>query len=92
MRTFDRLLRHFEINYVNYTITIDEVKEAVKEELEGPGHLFGYKAMAQKIRQQHGLNTPRYLIYCVMQELDEEGLHNWHPGVKERYGGPHKAN
>ena len=84
LRTLDRRLRHFEINYVNYNVTVDEVKKAVKEQLEGPGQLLGYRAMVQKIRQQHGLKIPRHLVYSVMQELDEEGLHNRRPGVKKR--------
>ena len=53
MRSLDRRLRHFGIFYHNKTITIDTVKAAVEEELNGPGQLLGYRGMFQKITQEH---------------------------------------
>ena len=44
-------------------VTLDEVKEAVGEELEGPGKLLDYRALHQKIRQEHLLNVRRDLVY-----------------------------
>ena len=84
MRTLDRRLRNYRIRYIDHNVTIDEVRTAVREELDGPGHLLGYRAMMQKIRQQHDLKIPRHLVHTVMQELDEEGLHNRQPGAKKR--------
>eukprot|EP00794_Sanderia_malayensis_P008352 gene8352-9255_t len=49
MRTLDRRLRHYGIRFIDHNVRVDEVRTAVKEELEGPGHLLGYKAMVQKI-------------------------------------------
>ena len=72
--TLDRRLRHFNIFYTNTNVTVDEVKEAVGKELEGPGQLLGYRALHQKFRQEHHLNVPRDLVYAVMQELDPGGL------------------
>ena len=42
MRTLDRRLRHFEIYYHDRTVSVEQVQEAVCEELEGPGKLLGY--------------------------------------------------
>lgn len=69
-----RRLRHFNIFYTNTNVTLDQVKEAVGKELEGPGKLLGYRALHQKIRQEHLLNVPRDLVCAVMQEMDPEGM------------------
>ena len=46
--TLDRRLRYFNIFYTDTNVTLDEVKEAVGKELEGPGKLLGYRALHQK--------------------------------------------
>ena len=38
---FHRRLRYFNIFYRDTNVTLDEVKEAVGKELEGPGKLLG---------------------------------------------------
>ena len=82
--TLDRRLRYFNIFYTDTNVTLDEVKEAVGKELEGPGKLLGYRALHQKIRQEHLLNVPRDLVYTVMQEMDLEGLESRAVGVKNK--------
>ncbi len=64
--TLDRRLRHFKITYTDTDISVDEVKDAVAQELRGPGKLLGYRAMQKKVR--HGLNVPRDLVHSVMYE------------------------
>ena len=49
--SLDRRLRCFEIYYNNPEVSVEEVKDAVKKELEGPGKLLGYRAMHKKVRQ-----------------------------------------
>ena len=41
LRTLDRRLEYFGIKYTDRTVQVDEVEEAVKKELEGPGQLLG---------------------------------------------------
>jgi len=82
--TLDRRLRYFNIFYTDTNVTLDEVKEAVGKELEGPGKLLGYRALHQKIRQEHLLNVPRDLVYAVMQQMDPEGLESRAVGVKNK--------
>ncbi len=48
MRTLDRRLRHYGICYIDHNVIIDEARAAVQEELEGPGHSLGYRAIRQK--------------------------------------------
>ena len=46
----------------------------MKEELAGPGQRLGYRAMNQKLRNEHNITVPRDLVYAVMTELHDEGL------------------
>ena len=59
IRTLDRHLRHFEVYYNDDTVLVEDVKEAVKKELEGPGKLLGYRSMYKKIRQKYDLLVTR---------------------------------
>jgi hypothetical protein len=83
-RTLDRRLQHFEIRCINRNISVDQVRDAVQEELQGPGVLFGYRAMHQNIRQVHDLAVPRDLVHDVMFQLDPEGLECRAPGFKTK--------
>ena len=53
LRSVDRRLRYFDIYYYDKNVSVEEVKEAVKKELDGPGKLLGYRAMHHKVRQDH---------------------------------------
>ena len=74
IRSLDRRLRCFEIYYNNREVSVEEVKDAVKKELEGPGRLLGYRAMHKKVRQEYNLHVTRDAVYNVMYDLDPEGL------------------
>ena len=84
LRTLDRRLRYFNIYYVNKALTVMEVKDAVLQEVDGPGKLLGYRAMQNKIRQKYGLLAPRDKIYDIMYELDPDGLEQRRPGLKKK--------
>ena len=45
---------------------MEEVKDAVKKELEGPGRLLGYRAMHKKVRKENNLHVTRDAVYNVM--------------------------
>ena len=55
-------------------VAVDQVIDAIENEISGPGKLLAYRAMHKKLRQQHKLNVPRDLVHAVMQEVDPEGL------------------
>ena len=76
LRTLDRRLRHFGIYRTEPNVTVEELRSAVQEELDGPGKDLGYRAMHNKIRQVHELNVPRHKVHNVMYELDPAGLEN----------------
>ena len=56
--TFDRRLRYFDIKYINYEITVDEVVAASNTENDGTGQRLGCRALHKKLREQHGLAVP----------------------------------
>ena len=73
-RTLDRRLRAFGIHYTDKRVSLEEVRDALRKELDGPGKLLGYRAMQNRLRQEHDLLVPRDLVHDVMFDLDEEGL------------------
>ena len=84
IRTLDRRLRFFNIKYIDRGVSLEEARDAISTELNGPGRLLGYRAMHLKLRQKHGLNLPRDTVYALMAEADPEGLHERRPGPKKK--------
>jgi len=74
LRTLASRLRHFDIKFIDYNTNIDEVYNAVENEIEGPGQKLGYRCMTQKIREIHGLLVPRDIIYEVMKDVNPRGF------------------
>ena len=74
IRTLDRRLRHFGVYYNDNTVSVEDVEEAIKKELEGPGKLLGYRALHKKVRQKYDILVTRDQVYDVMYDLDPEGL------------------
>ena len=84
LRTLDRRLRHFDIYYQDTNVTVEEVRNAVEDELRGPGKLLGYRALHKKIRQQCHLRVPRDVVHAAMYDIDPEGLENRAPQFKRK--------
>lgn len=74
LRTLSHCLHHFGIRYTDYSVDIDEVREAVEKEMNGPGRLLGYRSLHKKLQEVHGLRVPRNLVYDVMADVYLEGL------------------
>ena len=72
--TFSRRLNFFGIKYIRYEMSVEDVKKAIQEEMEGPGQYLGYRAIKRKVREQHKLAVPRNLAYDVMSMVDPEGM------------------
>ena len=60
--TLDRRMRYFDIKYINYETTVDEVVVASNTKNDGPGQLLGYRALHKKLREQHGLAVPHFFF------------------------------
>lgn len=52
LRTLARRLNVFGIKYIDYNTPVEQVEEAVKKEVNGPGGLLGYRALNQKLRTE----------------------------------------
>lgn len=74
IRTLERRLRFFEIYYNDRHVSVEDVREAVQNELNGPGKFLGYRAMHKKISQEHNLLVTRDAVHNVMFDLDPAGL------------------
>ena len=59
---------------MNYFTDLQEIEAAVRNEIEGPGQLLGYRAMHKNIREQHQLAVPRDSMYDVMTMVNPERL------------------
>ena len=66
MSSLDRRLRHFNINYTDTDVAVEDVVDTVRQEMDGPGKLLGYRAMYQKLRQVHDLRVPRDMVHAAM--------------------------
>ena len=67
-------MRYFDIHYTDNNVTVKQIRDAVKKEVDGPGKLLGYRAMQKTLRQEHELKVPRDIVYVVMQDVDPEEL------------------
>ena len=74
LRSLARRMQYFEIQFTDYDVEVNDVEAAVVKEISGPGKLLGYRAMHKKIREIHGLNVPRDLVYMVIAKVDPNGL------------------
>ena len=61
--TLDRRMRYFDIKYINYETTVDEVVAASNTKNDGPGQLLGYRALHKKLREQHGFAVPHVFFF-----------------------------
>ena len=63
--SLDRRLHHVEIYYNSNRVGIDDVVQAVENELKGSGQVLGYQGMHKKMTQEYGLNVTRDEVYDV---------------------------
>ena len=67
---------------------MEAVETAVRQELDGPGKLLGYRALHKVIREKHELAVPRQLVYDVMTNVDPEALEGRRVDKRKRPRGP----
>ena len=76
VRTLDWRMRHFNIYYTDRRVTVEQVVDAMKQELAGPGKDLGIRAMNNILRQKHAIKVPRDLVHAAMTDLDPVGVAN----------------
>lgn len=56
----------------NYS-SLNDVRNAIRAELRGPGQLFGYRTMWLALQQKHKLRVKRNNVMRLLQELNPRG-------------------
>ena len=59
----------------NESVSVEDVKSVVNKELMGPGRVLGCRAMHVKIKNIHGLNAPRDLVYTATKRKTNFSMH-----------------
>ena len=70
LRQLKRILRRLGCTRRRCRSNLNEVVEAVEEELRGSASLLGYRAMHQRLVNQHGLVTTREVVRHVLRVFD----------------------
>ena len=73
-RHLKRILRQLGCTRRRHPSDLNEVVQAVEEELRGSGSLLGYRAMHQRLINQYGLVTTREVVRHVLRIFDPEGV------------------
>ena len=74
LRQLKRILRRLGCTRCQRRSNLNEVVEAVEEELRGSGSLLGYRVMHQRLVNQHRLATAREVVQHVLRVFDPEGV------------------
>ena len=69
-----RRLKELGITYINYETSEDDVKEAMKKEINGPGKLLGYWTMNQKPRTEYSIHIPYHIVHNMMHEVHQKDI------------------
>ena len=88
IRSLDRRLRYFGIYRTDTNVTVENLRETVQKELDGPGKHLGYRVMHNKVRQVHQLNVPKRMVHAMMYDsagLEDRALQMKSPRVKGRF-------
>ena len=72
LRQLKRILRWLGCTRCRCRSNLNEVVEAVKEELRGSGSLLGYRVLHQRLVNQHRLVTMWEVIQHVLRVFDPE--------------------
>ena len=83
--TRDRRMRYFDIKYINYETTVDEVVAAFNTE-NGPGQLLGYRALHKNLREQHGLAVLRVFSPTQRDQSSSVGRRRYDDGMSSGVG------
>ena len=51
LRSLDRRLEYFNIRYIDRIVELGEIETVVRQEMDGPGKLLGYRALHKKLRK-----------------------------------------
>ena len=73
LHTLNRRLSYFKIRYNDYNTDLNELENAVRQEMDGPGAFLGYRASHRKIREVRGSKVPKNIVYDMIYMVDPTG-------------------
>ena len=74
LSTLKRRLRDCGLKRRNSTdLNQNEVRKIIREELDGPSCMSGYRAMWHTLRLKYGLCIPRSTVQSLLKEMDPVG-------------------
>ncbi|XP_019859117.1 PREDICTED: uncharacterized protein LOC109587312 [Amphimedon queenslandica] len=74
VRQIQRILKHNNLNKrPREESSLHSIALVILEELKGPGSLLGYRAMCNRLRNQHQLTVKRSTVMALLASLDPEG-------------------
>ena len=76
VRTLKRRLRCLGLKRKGNAKIMDdsEIKNVIREEMEGPGSLSGYRSIWHALGLRHHVHVPRNLVAKIMKEIDPDGV------------------
>ena len=74
VRQVKRILRRLGLRRRLNQSDVGDVLHAVMHELNGSGSIVGYRAMHQRIRNNHGLVVTRETVRHVLRVVDPDGV------------------
>lgn len=76
VRTLKRRLRCLGLKRKGNAKIMDdsEIRNVIREEMEGPGSLSGYRSIWHALRLRHHVHVPRNLVAKIMKEIDPDGV------------------
>lgn len=72
LRTLKRRLAKYNLSKKNNETDEEELKNIIREEMQGSGCLSGYRKMWHVLRMKHHIHVPRSLVARVLKDLDPE--------------------
>jgi hypothetical protein len=72
LRTLKRRLAKYNLSKKNNETDEEELKNIIKEGMQGSGCLSGYRKMWHVLRMKHHIHVPRSLVARVLKDLDPE--------------------
>ena len=74
LRHLKRILHERGLTRRKQQNPVNEIVDAIENELQGSGRLIGYRLMHQKLGLSYGLVVDRETVRVVMKALDPEGM------------------
>lgn len=73
VRTLKRRIQRLGLSRRN---NIDEniVRNAISQEIAGPGRLAGYRSVWHALRLRHQIHVPRSVVARILKELDPQAV------------------